>query len=76
MAGSLVSVRVGVEGVADTTRITRAKSFGDTAIGSDFTFWDLADESVDLGEKIHDAIIAKYEHETPVCKYRRAETRR
>lgn len=53
MAGSLVSVRVGVEGVADATRITCAKSFGDTAVGSDLTFWDLADESIDLFEEIH-----------------------
>lgn len=57
MAGSQISVWVGVESVADTASITGAESPSYFTVGGDITFWYLADESVDLVEKIHISII-------------------
>ena len=42
-----------MERVTDAASVAGAERAGDVAIGRDVTFWDLADEIVDLGEEVH-----------------------
>lgn len=53
VAGRGVTTRVGVESVADPAGVAGAQGAGDLAVGSDIACWDLLDERIDLGEKIH-----------------------
>lgn len=48
-----IAAWIGVEGMADAAGVAGAQGAGEVPVGGDFTFGDLSNKRVDLGEEVH-----------------------
>ena len=68
VAGGLLPVGIGMEGLADAAGVTGAKSAGQFAVGGNVALRNLLDERINLSEEIHEYNYT-HELEASVGKY-------